>query len=229
MVAESIKTVLFDLDGTLVDTAPDLAEALNKVLQANGLAPLSIEKIRPQVSNGSNALIRLGFGIEPIDDSFEGLRVSLLDHYQNNLANHSCLFPGMENVLRNIESSGINWGVVTNKPKRFTDPLMLQLGLTARAAIIVSGDSLEYRKPHPEPLLHACRATDCQPQQCVYVGDAQRDIQAGSRAGTRTLLALFGYIEDPHAALAWGADHAVSSPEEILKWLATQQNDSNTA
>lgn len=213
-------TVLFDLDGTLLDTAPDLANALNAVLQANGRAPLPFEFIRPVVSHGGNALIELGFDLKPGDSGFEPLRRQLLDYYENNIAQQTRLFPGMDEVLAYLETHGIHWGVVTNKPAWLTDPLMEALALSTRAAGIVSGDTLPERKPHPAPLLHACRLIGGDPQQCVYVGDAERDIQAGNSAGMATLVALFGYLLETDRPETWGATALIRQPQEIVDWLS---------
>jgi len=213
-------TVLFDLDGTLLDTAPDLANALNAVMRANGRPSLPFEFIRPVVSHGGNALIELGFGLKPGDAGFEPLRQQLLDYYENNIAQQTRLFPGMDTVLDTIESRGLKWGVVTNKPGWLTDPLMAALHLTGRAAGIVSGDTLKERKPHPAPLLHACRLIGAEPRHCLYVGDAERDIQAGQNAGMTTLVALFGYLLDTDRPENWGATALVREPRDIIAWLS---------
>lgn len=216
----SIKTVLFDLDGTLLDTAPDLARALNFVLQSNGRAPLPFEQIRPVVSHGGAALISLGFGIQPDHPDFDARRQELLEYYKNNIANHTRLFQGMEEVLDYIESHKLNWGVVTNKPGWLTEPLLEALKLRERAASIVSGDTLNERKPHPAPLLYACELTGTEPQHCLYVGDAERDIQAGHNAGMLTLVAMFGYIMDNDRPETWGASALIDQPRDILDWLS---------
>jgi phosphoglycolate phosphatase len=214
-----IKTVLFDLDGTLADTAPDLANALNMLRSEKGLGLLPYELIRDQVSHGSNALIRLGFDIESGSDEFPGLRDRLLDLYKANLALETSLFPGIEAVLETLKRKGLSWGVVTNKPAWLTDPLMQDLGLTDLAVCIVSGDSTANYKPHPEPLLHAARLADSHPAQCLYIGDASRDIEAGRAAGMLTLVALFGYIGPEDKPELWGADGVVEQPAHILEWL----------
>jgi len=220
--------VLFDLDGTLLDTAPDLAAALNATLQLNGRDALPFEYIRPVVSHGGRALIELGFGIDSQHPDFEPLRKQLLDLYQANLAVHTTLFPGMAQVLDELEQRDIRWGVVTNKPGWLTDPLMDALQLTPRAACVVSGDTLPERKPHPAPLLHACRLAGCQPQQAVYVGDAERDIEAGRNAGMRTLAALFGYLMEHDRPENWGADALIEQPADILEYLDTTSPQSHT-
>ncbi len=220
--------MLFDLDGTLLDTAPDLAAALNATLQLNGRDALPFEYIRPVVSHGGRALIELGFGIDSQHPDFEPLRKQLLDLYQANLAVHTTLFPGMAQVLDELEQRDIRWGVVTNKPGWLTDPLMDALQLTPRAACVVSGDTLPERKPHPAPLLHACRLAGCQPQQAVYVGDAERDIEAGRNAGMRTLAALFGYLMEHDRPENWGADALIEQPADILEYLDTTSPQSHT-
>lgn len=214
-----IRTVLFDLDGTLLDTAPDLAFALNETLREFGKPPLPYETIRPAVSHGGIALIKLGFGLNPDDLGYQPRREYLLDTYRNNIARETRPFAGMNELLDTLERQGLNWGVVTNKPAWLTEPLLQALGLFERAAVIVSGDTLTERKPHPAPMLLACERAGSQAHQCLYVGDAKRDIEAGHNAGMATLVALFGYIgegDDPHS---WGADALVETPGEILAWL----------
>ncbi|MGA7801095.1 MAG: phosphoglycolate phosphatase [Gammaproteobacteria bacterium] len=216
---DAIGAVLFDLDGTLLDTAPDLAYCLNELLVQSGRPPLPFEKIRPVVSHGGIGLIRLGFGLEPNHPSFAELRRRLLDLYRDNLARHTQLFPGMDSVLAGLEARGIKWGVVTNKPGWLTDPLLQALGLFERAASVISGDTLPQRKPDPAPVLLACTQTGCSASQCVYVGDAARDIEAGRRAGLHTLVALFGYIAECDDPASWGADELIQTPEALLRWL----------
>jgi phosphoglycolate phosphatase len=219
MPGADIRTILFDLDGTLLDTAPDLAAALNTVLAENQLAALPYESIRPVVSHGGTALITLGFKLQPDDPRFDPLRQRLLSEYRENISCHTTLFPGMAALLRDIEQRGLNWGVVTNKPGWLTDPLLKDLRLYDRAACVVSGDTLQERKPHPAPLLHACKLVNTPPRQCLYVGDAQRDIDAGKNAGMHTMVALFGYFtahDQPHT---WGATHLIREPGELLAWL----------
>jgi len=215
----SIRTVLFDLDGTLADTAPDLAYALNCLLREQERAPLPYETIRPVVSHGATALVRLGFGLSSDDPVFAALRERLLSLYQQHLARETRLFDGMAELLDFIEQRGMNWGVVTNKPAFLTQPLMAALGLAERAACIVSGDTTANKKPHPEPLLHACRLAGSKAAQCLYVGDAQRDIRAGHNAGMPTLVALFGYIGGEDHPETWGADALIGDPAEIIAWI----------
>ncbi len=217
--ASPFDAVLFDLDGTLLDTAPDLAWALNQVRREEGLPELPFETIRPSVSHGSAAMIRTGFGTDETDPRFEPRRRRLLEIYAANLARETRPFPGMAELLEEMERRGIHWGVVTNKPARFTEPLLDALGLLERAAAVVSGDSLPERKPHPAPILHACRAAGAEPNRCLYVGDAERDIRAGSRAGVHTLVALFGYIAPDEDPAAWGADGLAATPADIEAWI----------
>lgn len=216
----NIRIVLFDLDGTFADTAPDLADALNWTLQLHGREPLPYELIRTEVSHGAAALIRLGFGLEPGDEGFEPARQELLRYYQENIHNKTRLFPGMEQVIDQLEQQGICWGIVTNKPSWLTEPLLEGLGLAQRAACIVSGDTTANKKPHAEPILHACElAGGHDPDECLYVGDAQRDIESGHNAGTATLVARFGYLGPNDRPDEWQADGSIDHPEQLLDWL----------
>lgn len=214
-----IKAVLFDLDGTFADTAPDLAAALNQVLQEEGKPPLAFELIRPVVSHGGVALIRLGFKFDEQHVDFERVKLRLLDIYLNNISQLTTVFEGIDELLETLEEKNIVWGIVTNKPGWLTDPLMAQMGYTQRAATIISGDTTKERKPHPEPLFYACREINCSPAECLYVGDAERDIIAGNAAGMITLTALFGYIEATDTPEHWGADAMIKHPVEIEKFL----------
>jgi N-acetyl-D-muramate 6-phosphate phosphatase len=215
----SIRTILFDLDGTLADTAPDLAHTLNLLLQEEGRATLPYDIIRPEVSHGSPALVKLGFGLTREDTDYIRIRDRLLEIYVDNLCRETRLFPGMRELLSALHERGLHWGIVTNKPAFLTEPLVERLGLTKRAACVVSGDTTNNRKPHPEPMHHACELTGSRPDECVYVGDAERDIRAGKDAGMRALVALFGYIGENETPDTWGADGMVKSPMEILDWL----------
>ena len=209
-----IKTVLFDLDGTLADTAPDLAGALNHVLKMHNQDPLPYETIRPYVSHGGAALINLGFGKD--HPEYDVLYQELLHYYLNNIANETTLFSGMNELLQELEEKNINWGVVTNKPGWLTDPLMEELNLTSRAVSIVSGDTLEQRKPHPAPILHACNQAKSEAHECLYIGDAERDIKAGNAAGMLSIVALFGYIAESDTPDTWGAHALINHPKEII-------------
>ncbi len=213
------QAVLFDLDGTLVDTAPDLANTLNHLRREQGLPPLPYDTIRPQVSHGTAALLDLGF---PDDHQRERLRQPFLDHYRDNIAVETRLFPGIDELLQVLEQRLIPWGVVTNKPAELTDPLMTALALTERAACIISGDTIAYRKPHPGPLLHACEQIAVAASDCLYIGDAERDIRAGRAAGMTTLAALFGYLAEEDDPVSWHADAMISSAHDILPWLGLE-------
>ncbi len=215
----TIKTVLFDLDGTLVDTAPDLADALNFTLDKNGYQALSLDQIRPHVSNGSIALIEFGFNIKADNNNFERYRNELLDYYTENIANKSCLFPGFNTILDTIETRGLNWGIVTNKPSYLTNPLLKELKLNQRAVTVVSSDTLEFRKPHPAPMLYACKEAGSKPNECIFIGDAQRDVEAGNNAKIKTLVAMFGYIGENDRPETWGADGYIKNAREIIDYL----------
>lgn len=218
----SIRTVLFDLDGTLVDTAPDLAFALNEVLNSEGRPSLPLEIIRPAASHGGRALIKLGFNLDPGTERSEQLFSQFLDIYGKNLTRQSRPFEGIEEVLEDIKRRSLNWGIVTNKSERFALPLMEQLGLDTRAACIVCGDTTNNNKPHPEPMEHACRLAGSEASQCVYVGDAERDVQAGKQVGMKTLVALYGYIGKEDDPKSWGASGYIRSPSELSHWLNQQ-------
>ncbi|OGT31632.1 MAG: phosphoglycolate phosphatase [Gammaproteobacteria bacterium RBG_16_51_14] len=225
-----INTVFFDLDGTLADTAPDLATALNQILEEQNRSPLPLETIRPTVSLGGNAMLRHAFGIDEDDHSFPTLRDRFLTLYRGCLADATRLFPGMDEVIDRIEADGLGWGVITNKSSWLTEPLMQELGLDHRAGCIVSGDSTPQRKPHPAPMLYACQLLGCKPSHTLYVGDAQRDIEAGQRAGMHTLVAMYGYIAEEEDPAVWGADGFVYNPFEIIAWVRNhnQAGSNNT-
>lgn len=217
--AKKISTVLFDLDGTLIDTAPDMAAALDILCDEEHHTHLPFTEVRPVVSNGSVALITLAFGNELEQQVLERLKTRYLEIYQDHLAVHSQLFDEMEELLRQLEQRNIKWGVVTNKPGWLTEPLMQALGLHQRASCIVSSDSTENRKPHPEPMYFACKLTDAQPEECVYVGDARRDIEAGRNAGMKTIIAEYGYIGDWENTNDWHADFSIKKPSQLLTLL----------
>lgn len=215
-----ITHVLFDLDGTLADTAADLGAALNIVRHEEGLPPLQLEHIRPAVSRGAGGMIRLGFGTGADDPRFGARRERLLDHYRRSLSEHTVLFPGMDQLLRELEDGGYIWGVVTNKSAEFTEPLLRDLGLLDRAGCVVAGDIVEEPKPHPGALLRACALLRCEPARAVYVGDAERDIEAGRRAGMPAVIAAYGYLDDGDVIEEWKADGIIRNPLELLDWLS---------
>jgi phosphoglycolate phosphatase len=214
-----VAAVLFDLDGTLVDTAPDLGYALNCVLQENGKAPLTMDAIRPVASHGAAGLLKLGFNISPQAENYPTLRDRLLELYQDNITRESTLFEGMNDVLEKFENKGVLWGVITNKPGFLTQPLLEQLNLTERAACIVSGDTTEHSKPHPAPMLKGLEDIKLDAKHCIYVGDAERDIQAGKAVNMRTVLARYGYLTDEDKQQDWQADAIIDHPSELLEWI----------
>jgi phosphoglycolate phosphatase len=211
--------VLFDLDGTLADTAPDLAAALDRTLVQFGREPAPYATIRPVVSHGAMALIRTGFDMQPEHPGFAERRQFLLDSYAANLCNETRLFDGMAEVLRHLEERSIHWGIVTNKPAWLTDPLIEAMQLAHSAGCVVSGDTCAERKPHPAPILHACERIGCDPSATWYVGDAGRDIQAGRAAGCTTVAALYGYLHPEDPPETWNADLHINQPIDLLGLL----------
>ena len=214
-----IHNVLFDLDGTLADTAPDLASAVNKVLKEHNKGSVDLEIIRPAVSLGGVAMVSMAFGIEESDPQFKQISERFLDIYSDHIADETQIFPGMDHVLDQLDSDNISWGIVTNKSSWLTLPLLQALELDQRAGCIISGDTLEHKKPHPAPMLHACELLSCDPATTVYVGDAQRDIAAGLNAGMHTIVARYGYIGRDESPETWGADAIINTPKELLDWL----------
>ena len=210
--------LLLDLDGTLADTGPDLTGALNLALAESGLPTVSAASLRPYLSGGGRVMVA-----QAMPDADEHLRDKVrhrfLAHYQQHLARETRLFPGMPDLLVRIEAAGLPWGVVTNKLATFTIPLLQRLGLAQRAACVISGDTLGVAKPHPEPLLHAARLMQRPAVRCLYVGDHQRDVEAGRRAGMATLVALFGYLGVDDQPSQWGADALIEHPSQIIDWL----------
>jgi len=214
-----ISCILFDLDGTLVDTAPDLLNALNVVLAADGLEACSMERARPIVSHGHMAMLRAAFGEHQTEIDAKRRQRLFLDYYTANICRVSALFETMPEVLETLEAQGKPWGIVTNKPEYLTWPLLDALGLRHRAGSVIGGDTLEVAKPHPKPLLVAAQQCGVAPQHCLYVGDAERDIIAGRGAGMATLVAAYGYLSDTDQPHEWQADGLVDSPGGILAWL----------
>jgi len=213
------QAILFDLDGTLADTAPDLGRALNLQRGRHGLPPLADDVIRPYASHGSRGLLGIGFDLKPEDAAFAAMRDEYLALYDEVFCERPALFEGMAEVLSAIERMDMPWGVVTNKPRRFTLPLMQALGLSGRTASIVSGDDCERPKPHPDTLLLASRQTGVEPSFCWYVGDAERDIIAGRAAGMHTLVATYGYLGEDDQPETWNAQGMIATPRELLSLL----------
>lgn len=217
-MAQSIRAVLFDLDGTLLDTAPDMAGALNALRRERSLAALPFGSIRGAVSHGAAQVVRAGF---PDADPETQLLLQrlFLEIYRGALSRETRLFPGMDEVLTALADHGIKSGIVTNKAAWLTDPLLVELQLRDRFACVVSGDTLAERKPHPLPLLHAAAQAGVRPHECIYVGDAERDVQAAHAAAMPALVANYGYLRDDEDSAAWGADGYLNAPLELLDWL----------
>ena len=212
------RAILFDLDGTLADTAPDLAAAINLMRTRAGLAPTPYEVLRPTASAGARGMIAASYGVAPGESGYEPLKTGFLDNYEAALAVKSRLFDGIPLLLEGLTALGLQWGVVTNKAARFTDPLIKQIGLGS-AGCVISGDTMAHPKPHPAPLLEAARRLNLAPEQCWYVGDDLRDIQAGRAAGMRTVACAWGYcgpIEPQH----WQADHLLDTPQALLELVS---------
>jgi len=216
---DAIRAVLFDLDGTLADTALDLGFALNQQRRLHGRTALPQELIRPQASHGARGLLKLGFDVTPESPNFSALRTEFLVLYAQHICDHTVLFPGIPELLQALEARGLRWGVVTNKPARFTLPLMQALKLDQRAACIVSGDTTANTKPHPEPLLAASEQVRVAPAACLYVGDAERDVEAAVAAGMTALIANYGYIAEDDRPGTWGAHGRIDAPQDILNYL----------
>ncbi len=210
-----ITTVLFDLDGTLIDSAADLGAALNAVLLSENRAPLPLQLIRPHVSDGSHALIQLGFG-STRGAKHEHRRQQLLESYQQSPCRQTTLFPSIAASLDYLEAHSIPWGIVTNKPGYLTEPILCRLQLNSRARCVVCADTVGYSKPHPQPLLHAAKLLRTKPHHCLYIGDSKRDIEAGKSAGMKTAVAIYGYIAADQDPTQWGADWVVPSPASLL-------------
>ena len=214
-----IKAVLFDFDGTLADTAPDLGHALNRQRTARGLPALPTEQIRSQASAGSRGLLGLGFNIKPGDNDYESMRDEFLDFYTQRLCHDTRLFPGVDELLEHLEKRNLPWGIVTNKPARFAHPLIELLGLAQRVACVICGDETTNTKPHPEPLLTASNKIAISPSHCIYLGDDIRDVQASLAAGMQPIVARYGYLGNDQPPETWGARHLIDHPKELLNYL----------
>jgi phosphoglycolate phosphatase len=216
---DSVQAVLFDLDGTLVDSAPDLAGAANELREAHGQQAMDFALLRPVVGSGARGMLNAAFGIGPDDPQFDALRTDFLARYEARILRETRVFVRMESVLVALERRRLPWGIVTNKIARFSVPLVDGLGLMSRCAVLISGDSTPHAKPHPEPLQEAARRIGLSPQRCVYVGDDRRDVEAGRSAGMSTLAAAWGYLGRDESVHDWNADAVLAHPEELLKWL----------
>ena len=220
--SQAPRAILFDLDGTLADTAPDLAAAVNFLRTERGLAPTPYALLRPTASAGARGMIGAAFGLAPGDDGYEELRLAWFDRYQTAMSTHTTLFDGINELLTGIEQAGMAWGIVTNKPARFTDPLIPQIGLS-HAGCIVSGDTTPHAKPHPAPLLEGARRLGVNPQHCWYVGDDVRDIEAGRAAGMVTVACAWGYC-GAIEPVTWNADFLLDTPADLLDTLRSMAN-----
>ncbi len=216
--------LLFDLDGTLVDSAPDLAGAANDLRAAHGLPPLPYAALRPMVGTGARGMVGVAFGAVPGDDRFEGLKDAFLLRYADRLLQSTQVFDAMQPVLDALDNAGLPWGIVTNKAMRFTAPLVNGLGLAQRAKVVIAGDSTPHAKPHPAPLLEAARRMGVEPQVCAYIGDDHRDVVAGRAAGMATLAAGWGYLGQGEPIDAWGADHVLTVPGAALAMAGSGLN-----
>ena len=214
-----VRAVLFDLDGTLADTAADLARALNRVRAERGLGPVPPAMTRPHTSKGARGLLGVGMGVAPEHATYEALRDRFLEYYAEDLCIDTRLFDGIPELLAALRGRGLAWGVVTNKPGRFTVPLMRRLDPGGTAACVVSGDTTPKAKPFPEPLLHAARAIEVAPDECLYVGDDLRDVQAARAAGMGVVVAAWGYLGDAGDPAGWGADAVIAHPRETLNYV----------
>ena len=215
------KAVLIDLDGTFADTAPDLGAALNRLRGLHNLPPLPLSMIRSEASHGSAGLLKIGFNITPESPEFASLRAAFLDYYAQNICDHTLLFPGMAQLIGALEKRNLPWGIVTNKPHRFTLPLMQTLGYANRAACIVSGDTCARAKPHPDPLLHACELLTCSPHEALYLGDDIRDMDASRAAHVPFLIARYGYLTVNEDFSSWQILGSINTPLDVLQYLTT--------
>ena len=211
--------LLFDLDGTLVDSAPDLAGAANDLRAAHGLPALPQAQLRPMVGAGARGMVGIAFGVAPGEASFDALKDAFLARYAQRLLHSTRVFDAVQPVLDALDAAGLPWGIVTNKAMRFTAPLVDGLGLAQRARVVIAGDTTPHAKPHPAPLLEAARRVGVSPGRCAYIGDDHRDMQAGRAAGMATLAAAWGYLGQGEPIEAWGADHVLATPDQLLQWL----------
>jgi len=213
---QALDAVLFDLDGTLLDTAPDFYVVVNQLCRNHDRPDISYADIRATVSHGARALITLAFDLKEGDTSFEDRRQELLSLYGDHLAVKTELFAGLPSLLSWLEQESIHWGIVTNKPRLYAEPILTALALDQRCGVLVCPDDVTRTKPDPEALLLACRQLNCRPENSLYVGDHRRDIEAGQRAGMRTVAAGYGYVDPSDPSQSWGADHHIDEPDTIL-------------
>jgi phosphoglycolate phosphatase len=222
--AATVRGVLFDLDGTLIDSAPDLGAAVNSMRVKRGLPELPDSSLRPYASHGARGLVGAGFNVTPEHGEFGALRDEFLAYYATALCVRTVIFPDVPALLDALDAANLPWGIVTNKATRFTLPLLDALGLATRPRCIVCGDTVARAKPHPDPLLAAAERIGVPAQDCVYVGDAERDVQAGIAAGMATVVARYGYIAESERPDQWSADAVVEAPLGLLAWLRERES-----
>lgn len=219
------KLVLFDFDGTLADTAPDLAAAANKQRERRGLAPLPYQQLRPFASAGARGLLKAGLGLTPEDPDYNACRAQFLQDYENDMTRQTTLFPGITELLSILGIQQFKWGIVTNKAEYLALPLVVHLGLSKQCAVTVGGDTTAHSKPHPAPLLHAAEKTGFAPQDCIYIGDDQRDIIAGKAAGMGTVIAAYGYCGQDETLSTWEADAIADTPQALWPVIQNWSRD----
>ncbi|MEG1769865.1 MAG: HAD-IA family hydrolase [Comamonas sp.] len=219
MAFKGIQAVLFDLDGTLIDSAPDLGAAADQMRIERGMPSLPAENYRPMAGAGARGMLGVAFGITPDTPDYDTLREEFFRNYEARMTQTTYAFDGVAQLLADVEARGLRWGIVTNKSSRFTDPLTRAMPLFHGAGAVVSGDTTPHAKPHPAPLFEAASRLGLPPEACIYVGDDERDIVAGRAAGMKTVAALYGYLGAVDATEHWGADAAIKYPHELLQWL----------
>lgn len=218
---ETIRAVLFDLDGTLIDSAPDLGAAADAMRTARGMPSLPLEMYRPMAGAGARGMLGVAFGLTPEAPEFATLREEFFCNYEARMTRSTIVFDGVAQLVNNLQQRGLRWGIVTNKSQRFTNPLVASIADFSSAAVVVSGDTTPHSKPHPEPLLFAARSLGVLPAQCLYVGDDERDIQAGKAAGMATVAATYGYLGSQTDTSRWAADAEINSPTQLLQLFAS--------
>lgn len=216
----NIRAVLFDLDGTLIDSAPDLGAAADKMRQDRGMSSLPQSSYRPMAGAGARGMIGVAFGMTPDHADFASMKEEFFQNYERRMTQNTCIFEGVHELIAHLDAENLLWGVVTNKSARFTDPLTRAMPLFDTAKAVVSGDTTPHAKPHPEPLFEAARRLAIDPNHCLYVGDDERDIVAGLAAGMMTVAATYGYLGEKADPTLWGAHSIINSPQGLLKLLA---------
>lgn len=218
---QRIQAVLFDLDGTLIDSAPDLGAAADAMRTARGLPSLPLDLYRPMAGAGARGMLGVAFGLTPESPEFATMREEFFCNYEARMTHSTIVFDGVVHLVASLQQRGLRWGIVTNKSKRFTNPLVASIADFSSAAVVVSGDTTPHSKPHPEPLLFAARSLGVLPEKCLYVGDDERDIQAGKAAGMPTVAATYGYLGSQADTARWAADAEINSPLQLLQLFAS--------